>query len=119
MATNWPPVNPYPSWPPEELHTEWLSFSSIAVAIEFFTEFGFVKANPTAQENQLYFSQVKCDEGHPCAGIMIVSPEGRRYPFAYCTGATHKCVLVLWIVGYNEQGIPSYDLGYNSGDIPV
>lgn len=117
MATNWPPIVQYPSWPPEELGIIWLSFSSIQAGINVLTELGFTKSNPTAQENQNYFSQVRCDEGHPCAGIMIVSPLGVRYPFAYCTGATHKSALVLWNVNGDPDGEPSYDLGWNSGEI--
>lgn len=117
MATNWPPINPYPSWPPEELNITWLSFSSIQVAFIWLTNEGWTWANPTAQENQDYFTQVRCDEGHPCAGIMIISPTGVRYPFAYCTGATHKSALVLWVVGYDDNSNPCYDLGWGSGDI--
>jgi hypothetical protein len=117
MATNWPPANPYPSWPPAELGTGWLSFSDIKTGIAVLTELGFTRSNPTAKENNDYFKQVKCDEGHPCSGIMIVSPLGVRYPFAYCTGATHKSALVLWIVGYDVNNNPCYDLGWNSGAI--
>lgn len=117
MATNWPPTASYPNWPPAELHTSWLSFSSIQVGVAALSEMGFTWANPTSQENQTYFSQVRCDEGHPCAGIMIISPMGVRYPFAYCTGAIHKSALVLWVVGYDEQGNPSYDLGWDSGAV--
>jgi len=114
MATNWPPVNP-PTWPPPELNTDALSFSDIQVGITVLRDFGFTSANPTSAENTEYFRQVRCDEGHPCSGIMIVSPSGVRYPFAYCTGAVHKSALVLWIVGYDLQGQPTYDLGWNSG----
>jgi hypothetical protein len=78
---------------------------------------GFTRANPTALENNTLFKGARCDEGHPCQGIMIVSPGGLRYPFAYCTGATHKSALVLWIVGYTGAGEPSYDLGWGSGAI--
>jgi len=117
MATNWPPIISYPEWPPIELGTPWLSFSDIQSGILTLQSFGFTRDNPTAQENQNYFSQVRCDEGHPCQGLMIVSPLGVRYPFAYCTGATHKSALVLWIVGYDINNNPCYDLGWNSGAI--
>jgi hypothetical protein len=117
MATNWLPTTPYPSWAPAELGGGWLSFSDLQTAIQELSALGFTKANPTAQENQDYFQQVRCDEGHPCSGIMIVSPLGVRYPFAYCTGATHKSALVLWVVGYTMNGDPSYDLGWGSGVI--
>lgn len=117
MATNWPPTNPYPSWPPEELNTPWLSFSNIQVGITVLEELGFTKANPTAQENNNYFRQVRCDEDHPCQGLMLVSPSGLRYPIAYCTGATHKSALVLWVVGYDNNNNPCYDLGWNSGEV--
>jgi len=113
MSTNWPPTESYPTWPPIELQTNWLSFSSIQVGISFLTNEGFTRDNPTAQENNAYFKQVRCDENHPCQGIMIVSPLGVRYPFAYCTGATHKSALVLWEVGGVGSGM--YDLGWNSG----
>lgn len=83
----------------------------------FLRELGFTKANPTAAENNAYFKNVRCDEGHPCSGIMLVSPGGARYPFAYCTGAVHKSALVLWVVGYDEGGNPVYDIGWNSGVI--
>ena len=115
MATNWLPANA-PSWPPADFGTTWLSASDARSLIKILVEKGFTKANPTAQENNAYFKQVKCDEDHPCSGIMVVSPSGVRYPFAYCTGATHKSLLVLWVVGYDAQGQPCYDLGWNSGD---
>ena len=116
MATNWPPAaGTYPAWPPAELGTNWLSFSDIQTGISILQAAGFTWANPTAQENNAIFKNVRCDEGHPCSGIMIVSPGGIRYPIAYCTGATHKSALVLWIVGYDSLGQPCYDLGWNSG----
>lgn len=115
MATNWPPTSPFPAWPPAELNTNWISFSDIQTAVDILQSFGFTKANPTAAENNSFFKGVRCDEGHPTQGIMIVSPLGVRYPFAYCTGATHKSALVLWIVGYDSLGQPCYDLGWNSG----
>lgn len=116
MATNWPPVS-HPTWPPVEIHANWLSFSDIQTGIDYLQREGFTRANPTAQENQDYFRQVRCDEGHPCSGIMIVSPLGVRYPIAYCTGATHKSALVLWVVGLDAAGQPCYDLGWGSGVI--
>lgn len=116
MATNWPPASgTYPAWPPIEIATTWLSFSDIQTGISVLQEYGFTFENPTAPENQLYFRNVRCDEGHPTQGIMIVSPNGLRYPFAYCVGATHKSALVLWVVGYTGAGDPCFDLGWNSG----
>lgn len=106
MASNWPPTDPYPSW---------LSFSTLQGAALYFAEHGFTLENPTAQENQSYFKQVRCDHGDPCSGLMLVSPGGLRYPVAYCTGATHKSALMLWVVGYDAQGQPCYDLGWGSG----
>lgn len=119
MATNWPPTpGTYPAWPPVEIPTTWLSFSSIQVAIDILQEYGFTRANPTAAENNAFFKQVRCDDGHPASGIMIVSPGGLRYPFAYCTGATHKSALVLWVVGISHvDGSNCYDLGWGSGVI--
>jgi len=118
MAVNWPPTpGSYPSWPPPESNADWLSFSDVQTGIAILIEMGFTRANPTAQENQAYFRQVRCDEGHPCSGIMFVSPGGVRYPFAYCTGARHKSALVLWVVGISPQLETSYDLGWNSGAI--
>src|SRR5574340_140427 len=116
MATNWPPTDSYPSWPPVELGFTSLTFSNIQVGISVLQEFGFTKANPTALENNSYFKGVRCDEGHPCSGIMLVSPLGVRYPFAYCTGATHKSALVLFVVGYDDSNNPVYDLGWSSGE---
>lgn len=116
MATNWPPAS-FPAWPPVELETNYLSFSSIRVGIASLIAEGFTWANPTAQENNDYFRQVRCDEGHPCQGIMIISPLGVRYPFAYCTGATHKSALVLWEVGRTSANEPVYDLGWDSGAV--
>lgn len=117
MATNWPPTASYPSWPPAELEVSWLSFSTIQAAIDVLQRYGFTRDNPTAQENQDWFKNVRCDEGHPCQGIIIVSPFGVRYPFCYCTGASHKSALVLYPVGYDSSGEPSYDLGWGTGDI--
>ena len=116
MATNWPPVS-FPAWPPAEFNTSWLSFSDIQAGIAVLQAAGFASANPTAAENNSFFKNVRCDEGHPCSGIMIVSPGGLRYPIAYCTGAVHKSALVLWVVGYDALGQPCYDLGWNSGVI--
>lgn len=116
MATNWPPAaGSYPSWPPAEIDSSWLSFSSIQAGIQALREYGFTSGNPTAAENNTFFKGVRCDHGDPCSGIMIISPSGLRYPFAYCTGATHKAALVLWIVGYDSGGNPCYDLGWGSG----
>lgn len=119
MATNWPPApGSYPAWPPVELATTWLSFSDIQAGIAYLREAGFTRANPTAQENNAFFKNVRCDEGHPCSGLMLVSPGGLRYPIAYCTGATHKSALVLWVVGVDVlTGLPSYDLGWSSGAV--
>jgi hypothetical protein len=116
MATNWPPIS-FPAWPPAELNTTRLEFSNVKTGIDLLLEHGFTRANPTAQENNDYFKNVRCDEGHPCQGIMIVSPGGVRYPFAYCTGATHKSALVLWDVSHGTVPGGAYDLGWNSGDI--
>jgi hypothetical protein len=116
MAINWPPApGTYPAWPPAELKTSWLSFADIQTGITYLQVSGFTKANPTAAENTAFFKQVRCDHGDPCSGIMIVSPLGVRYPFAYCTGANHKSALVLWVVGYDSGGNPCYDLGWGSG----
>ncbi len=118
MSTNWPPApGTYPAWPPPELGAGWLSFADIQTGIAVLQAAGFTRANPTSQENQMYFRQVRCDHGDPCSGIMIVSPSGVRYPFAYCTGANHKAALVLWVVGYDGQGNPCYDLGWGSGAV--
>ena len=113
MATNWPPAGA-PTWPPPG-YGDRLEFSDIRTAVVFLRREGWTKALPTAQERNTYFKGVTCDEGHPTNGIMLVSPTGVRYPFAYCTGATHKTVLVLWAVGYDSQGQPCYDLGWDSG----
>jgi hypothetical protein len=113
MATNWPPApGTYPSWPPAELGISWLSFSDIQAGITYLLQAGFTKANPTSAENNAFFKNVRCDHGDPTQGIMIVSPGGLRYPFAYCTGANHRSALVLW-----EVGNGSYDLGWGSGVI--
>lgn len=118
MAVNWPPApGSYPSWPPVEMGTDFLSFSDIKTAIAILSANGFTWANPTAQENQAFFQGVRCDENHPTQGLMIISPGGLRYPFAYCTGAVHKSALVLWVVGYNSLGQPCYDLGWSSGSL--
>lgn len=117
MAQNWPPqAGTYPAWPPAELGVSRLEFSSLQAAIAFFQNEGWTKANPTVQENQVFFRQVRCDHGDPCSGIMIVSPTtGRRYPFAYCTGADHKSALVLWDVSGGSVPGGAYDLGWGSG----
>ncbi len=109
MATNWPPAGA-PAWTYGE-------FSNIQVGITCLTEMGFTRANPTAQENQTWFKGVRCDHGDPCSGIMLVSPEGTRFPFAYCTGANHKAALVLWDVSHGSVVGGSYDLGWGTGNI--
>lgn len=118
MATNWlPPAGSYPAYPPAELNTERFEFCDIQTGIAILRKAGFTRANPTSAENNLYFKGVRCDEGHPCQGIMIVSPLGLRYPFAYCTGATHKSALVLWDVSHGTVPGGAYDLGWGSGNI--
>jgi hypothetical protein len=113
MATNWPPApGTYPAWPPAELGLGSLSFSDIQAGITFLKQAGFTKANPTTAENNAFFNQVRCDHNHLCSGIMIVSPGGLRYPFAYCNTANHRSALVLW-----EVGNGSYDLGWGTGVI--
>ncbi len=118
MATNWPPTpGTYPNWPPAELNISWLSFSDIQTGITVLQALGFTRDNPTSQENQTFFRNVRCDHGDPCSGIIIVSPTGIRYPFAYCTGANHKSALVLWDVSGGTIPGGSYDLGWGSGVI--
>ncbi len=116
MASNWPPAT-FPEWPPEEAEAEAMFFATIQDGIAVLQGLGFTRANPTAAENNLYFKQVRCDHNDPCQGIMIVSPSGIRYPFAYCTGANHKSALVLWDVSNGTEPNPCYDLGWNSGAI--
>lgn len=94
-VTNWPPAS-FPAWPPVEMGVSRFETSDVKTLISELERFGFTRANPTSQENNLYFRGVRCDENDPCQGIMVVSPLGVRYPFAYCTGATHKQLLVLW-----------------------
>lgn len=118
MATDWPPASgTYPSWPPQEIPCGGrLEFSDIQTGIAFLQRLGFTRANPTAQEKQKYFpNSLRCDHGDPCSGIILVSPGGLRYPFAYCTGATHKSALVLWDVSHGEVPGGCYDLGWGSG----
>lgn len=114
MATNWPPAS-YPAWPPAELGVSRLEFSDIQTGVAALRELGFTRANPTSTENNLYFKGVRCDHGDPSSGIMLVSPGGTRYPFAYCTGANHKSALVLWDVSHGSVAGGSYDLGWGSG----
>jgi hypothetical protein len=101
--TNWPPTT-YPTWPPVECNTTRLECSDVKTLINELTSMGFIRANPTAQETQTWFKGVRCDEDHVCAGIIVVSPLGVRYPFAYCVGATHKQLLVLWGPDYCMGG---------------
>lgn len=101
--TNWPPATA-PSWPPVECNTTRLECSDVTTLIRELTDYGFIRSNPTAQENQTWFKGVRCDEGDPCSGIIVVSPLGVRYPFAYCTGASHKQLLVLWGPDYCMGG---------------
>lgn len=116
MATNWPPApGTYPAWPPAEAGGDSWEFSSIQTAIDILLAEGYTKDKPTAAEKRDFFTGVLCDHGDPCSGIMVVSPTGVRYPFAYCTGATHKSALVLWVVGYDNLNNPRYDLGWGSG----
>lgn len=122
MATNWPPLpSTYPAWPPPEIKIGAggiLSFSSILAISEYFRALGFSKANPTSAENQAFFQGVRCDHGHVCQGLMLVSPSGdRRWPFAYCVGANHKAALVFWKVSETTTGDPIYELGALSAEV--
>lgn len=109
MPTNWPPPTA-PAWPPLEIGASWFSTATLSVLVATLQELGFTHEAPTPDENNEYFKQVKCDEGHPCAGRMLISPSGTRYPIAYCTGAAHKDILVLW---------PPYYMGYASADMEL
>jgi len=115
MATNWPPTS-YPAWPPAEIGE--VTFSDIQTAIRYLRKHSFTWANPTTNENTQYFTGVRCDHNHACKGIMIISPGGLRYPFAYCQIAAHRAALVLWVVGYDGGNNPVYDLGWGSGITP-
>lgn len=119
MATNWPPTTGnYPSWPPEELGVHTLTFGNLKLGINHLTKLGFTWRNATPQEVNANFRGVQCDEGHNVNVIFIVSPLGRLYPFAYCNSASHRSVLVPWIVGYDIDGQPVYDAGNGSGVWP-
>lgn len=98
MAINWPPI-PNP-WPPPEIGM--CVFADLMTFITEMTHAGFTWRNPTQSENNTWFRDARCDENHPVAGIMIVSPGGELYPFAFCNSASHRTVLVLW---------EPYDLG--------
>lgn len=65
-------------------------------------QFAFTSANPTNQENNIIFSAVRCDLGHPVIGRMLVGPDNARYPFAACNTNhvagvnTSRAVFFLW-----------------------
>ena len=69
---------------------------------------GWTDAAPTNQERTRYFDAVRCDEGHPVVGRMLVSPEGVRYPAAACNTQHHpqvgksRALFYLWPPFYNQ-----------------
>lgn len=105
MPVNWPPPTA-PVWPPPELSTTWLSFSDIRVLVAYMQDLGFTQSAPTAAERNLYFKDARCDHGDTVLGKMLISPGGVRYPFAVCTDAGHRDLLVLW---------PPHYAGFDSG----
>jgi hypothetical protein len=108
-VVNWPPTaGTYPDWPPVEIPTTRLECATIQDLVNELQRWGFTRELPTAQERNTFFRNVQCDEGHSTNGVMAQSPQGRRYPFAYCVGATHKQLLVLWG--------PDYCMGGGSGE---
>lgn len=105
MPINWPPPTA-PSWPPPELETDWFSTSDLRTLARTMLEYGFTQDAPTTAERNAYFVNARCDHGDTVIGRMLVSPSGTRYPFAVCTDAAHRDLLVLW---------PPYYSGARSG----
>jgi len=90
---NWPPATG-PSWPPPGYTN--LEAGSLTDAQDLIQQVGATTANPTNTERNTYFRDARCEDGHTVTGIMVVWPNGTRYPFARCTDATHRQALVLW-----------------------
>lgn len=105
MPINWPPAS-YPSWPPVELATNWLSASDLDSLTRVLVNYGFTLDTPTPAENNAYFKDARCDDDHKVIGRMVVSPLGVRYPFAVCVNPQLRELLVLW---------PPYSMGAYSG----
>lgn len=101
--TNWPPTN-FPEFPSSEWRSLQYQAANLRALIADMVERGWTRGNPTAQENQTWFKGVRCTHDDPCSGIILISPSGVRYPFAYCTGALHKELLVLWGPDYCMGG---------------
>jgi hypothetical protein len=85
---------------------ERLEFSSMNALITGMAVYGFTIATPTPAENNKYFRNASCDDGHNIQGRMAVSPLGVRYPFAICLDPQLREVLTLW---------PPYSMGAYSG----
>lgn len=100
-VTNWPPASLPAPWPPPEIGSSWFSCSDVRVLWKELQALGFTRRNARPTENQLYFNNARCDEGHQVNGIMVVSPDGNRlYPFCACRDINHKQLLVLWPPDY-------------------
>lgn len=91
--TNWPPATA-PSWPPPGYIN--LEAGSYDAAVQMVQECGATTAQPNGQERSAYFNNARCNDGHTVQGIMVVWPNGTKYPFARCTDVAHLEGLVLW-----------------------
>ena len=100
-VVNWPPATA-PAWGK-------IYFSDLRVMLRELQSEGWTHAVPTTAERNTYFpNSVRCDEGHTVTGRMIISPAAVRYPFAICTNAAHRQLLVLWG--------PDFCMGGKSGE---
>lgn len=108
MPTNWPPAG-VPSWPPAVLETTGFVAGDLRTLVLELLALGFTHEAPTNAERVAFFNQARCDHGHTVVGRMIISPNGTRYPFAICSDAGHRDVLVLWAPYYSGAGSRNYE----------
>ncbi len=103
MPINWYPNAAWPQFPPNRY-----SFSRLSAAAETLQQEGWTLSNPTGQENNKYFRDATCDDGHPPgAKSMLVAPAndpdvpGQRFPAFICNGPHQEAVVFFppWSLG--------------------
>ena len=87
--TNWPPAD-MPPWP-DFYAADW---RSLAFELQ---QMGWTVDQPTGGERNKWVKDTRDGDEHSVRGIIVVSPDGTRYPFAICTDLSHLELLVPYV----------------------
>ena len=92
--TNWPPAT-MPVWTGPSF-SDWRELAFYIQSGQY--ESGWsIDFTPTGAERNQYFKDALDGDGHSVRGIIVVAPNGIRYPFAVCTDLTHLELLVPFV----------------------